>query len=209
MERERAMKNRACIVKVGWAFILFVFLLAGCGSSPAVKYYTLNTLPDTQQDNTEAASGDDIAIGVGPVDFPKFLDRPQIVTRKGQNQVEVSEFHRWAASLPGDFSRILAKNISTLLPTNRVAVYPWDDTFSPTHQIKLDVEQFDGRLDDNVLLNVTWSVVGQEGKKELVVRKSLIEEPVPTNDYEGLVAAQSNALATLSREIVEEIRRVR
>jgi uncharacterized lipoprotein YmbA len=209
MERERAMKNRACIVKVGWAFTLFVFLLAGCGSTPAVKYYTLNTLPDTQQDNTEAASGDDIAVGVGPVDFPKFLERPQIVTRNGQNQVEVSEFHRWAASLPGDFSRILAKNISTLLPTNRVAVYPWDDTFSPTHQIKLDVEQFDGRLDDNVLLNVTWSVVGQEGKKELVVRKSLIEEPVPTNDYEGLVAAQSNALATLSREIVEEIRRLR
>ncbi|MGD9338796.1 MAG: PqiC family protein [Syntrophobacterales bacterium] len=203
------MKNRACIVKGVWAFILFVFLLSGCGSSPAVKYYTLNTLPGMQQDNTEAASGDDIAVGVGPVDFPKFLDRPQIVTRKGQNQVEVSEFHRWAASLPGDFSRILAKNISTLLPTNRVAVYPWDDTFSPTHQIKLDVEQFDGKLDDNVLLNVTWSVVGQEGKKELVVRKSLIEEPVPTKDYDGLVAAQSNALAALSREIVEEIRRLK
>jgi uncharacterized lipoprotein YmbA len=95
-----------------------------------------------------------------------------------------------------------------VLPTNRVAVYPWDDTFSPTHQIKLDVEQFDGKLDDNVLLNVTWSVVGQEGKKELVVRKSLIEEPVLTKDYDGLVAAQSNAIATLSREIVEEIRRL-
>jgi len=50
--------------------------------------------------------------------------------------------------------------------------------------------------------------VGQEGKKELVVRKTLIEEPVLTNDYDGLVAAQSNALATLSREIVEGIRRL-
>jgi len=56
---------------------------------------------------------------------------------------------------------------------------------------------------------VIWVVVGQEGANELVVRKTVIEEPVLTNDYEGLVAAKSNALATLSREIVDEIRRLR
>jgi uncharacterized lipoprotein YmbA len=50
--------------------------------------------------------------------------------------------------------------------------------------------------------------VGEEGVNELMVRKTLIEEPVLTNDYEGLVAAKSNALATLSREIAEEIRRL-
>ena len=207
MERERAMKNRACIVKVGWAFILFVFLLAGCGSSPAVKYYTLNTLPDMQQHNTEAASGDDIAIGVGPVEFPKFLDRPQIVTRKGQNQVEVSEFHRWAGSFPEDFSRVLAKNIATLLPSNRVEIYPWEDIFSPTYQVKLEVEQFEGQLGNRVLLNVTWSVVDQED--EVVVRNSLIKEPVSSEDYDGLVEAKSQALGTLSQAIVDEIRRLR
>ena len=188
--------------------MLLVFLLAGCSSTPLTKFYKLSSLSSGQQENPAALLGTDIAIGVGPVDFPEFLDRPQIVTRKSQNQVEIAEFHRWASSLPGDFSQVLAKNISTLLPTDRVAVYPWDDTFSPTYQVKLNVEQFDGQLGERVFLRVIWSLVGQEGKKELVVRKTLIEEPVLTNDYEGLVAAQSNALATLSREIVEEIRKL-
>jgi len=152
--------------------------------------------------------GEDMAIGVGPVELPEFLDRPQIVTRKSQNQLEISEFHRWAVSFPNDFSRVLAKNISTLLPTNRVEIYPWADSFSPIYQVKLEVEQFDGQLGERVDLRVIWAVVGQEGNNELLVRKTRIEEPVLTDDYEGLVAAQSNALETLSREIVEEIRRL-
>jgi hypothetical protein len=199
------MKNR---FSLGWASLILIFLLVACSSTPATKFYKLNSLPSTQQENPAALPGDYIAIGVGPVELPEFLDRPQIVTRKSQNQLEISEFHRWAASFPNDFSRVLAKNISTLLPTDRVAVYPWEDTFSPTYQVKLDVEQFDGQLGEQVFLRVIWSLVGEEEKKELVVRKTLVEEPVLTNDYEGLVAAQSNALATLSREIVEEIRKL-
>jgi len=200
------MKNR---LSLSWTFLFVAFLLAACSSTPATQFYKLNSLPSGQQENPAALPGMDIAIGVGPVELPEFLDRPQIVTRKSQNQLEISEFNRWAASLPRDFSRVLAKNISTLLPTDRVAVYPWEDTFSPTYQVKLDVEQFDGQLGGQVFLRVIWSVLGQEGANELVVRKTLIEEPVLTNDYDGLVAAQSNALATLSREIVEEIRKLR
>ena len=204
------MKNRACIGKVGWAFILFVFLLAGCGgSSPAVKYYTLNTLREMQQGNAETIAGESIAIGLGPVDFPKSLERPQIVTRKSQNRIEVSEFHRWASSLKGDFSRVLAKNISVLLPASRVAVYPWSDQFSPTYRVILDVEQFDGLLGEHVLLNVTWSVVDQTGANELVVKNSMIKKAISDKGYEALVAAESQALGTLSQAIVDEIRRLR
>jgi uncharacterized lipoprotein YmbA len=187
-----------------------VFLFAACGGkTPPMKYYTLNTLPVMQQENPGVVLGEDIAVGVGPVDFPKFLDRPQIVTRKGQNRVEVSEFHRWAGSFPGDFSRVLAKNIAALLPSNRVEIYPWEDTFSPIYQVKLEVEQFDGQLGERVLLKVTWSLVDQEGKNDLVVQNSLIEESVSSEDYDGLVEAKSNALGTLSQAIVDEIRRLR
>jgi uncharacterized lipoprotein YmbA len=193
---------------MGWAFLLLVFFLAACSSTPPVAYYTLNTLPEMQQEIPVAVMDDTIAIGVGPVEFPKFLDRPQIVTRKSQNQIEVSEFHRWAGSFPGDFSRVLAKNISILLPTDRVAVYPWGEEFSPTYRIKLEVERFDGRLGERVVLEVTWMVTDQEGTNTLLARKSLIEEPVSDKTYEALVVAESNGLATLSRTIVEELRKL-
>jgi uncharacterized lipoprotein YmbA len=202
------MKNRARFGNRGWAFLLTVFFVAACSTTPPVAYYTLNTLPEMQQEIPAAVMDDTLAIGVGPVEFPKFLDRPQIVTRKSQNQIEVSEFHRWAGSFPGDFSRVLAKNISILLPSDRVAVYPWGEQFSPTYRVKLDVEQFDGQLGERVVLDVTWMVTDQEGTKKLVVRKSLIEEPVSDKTYEALVVAESNALVTLSRTIVEEIRKL-
>ena len=198
------MKNRAHVGNISWAFLVTVFLLAACGTTPPVKYYTLNALSKMQQDTGEAVAGHGIVIGVGPVDFPKLLHRPQIVTRQSRNRVTVSEFHRWASALQEDFSRVLAKNISILLPTDRVAVYPWTDQFSPTYRIKLDVEQFDGQLGNFVLLDVTWSVTGREDK-DPVVQTSVIEEPVSTEDHEGLVAAMSRALETLSREIVAVI----
>jgi uncharacterized lipoprotein YmbA len=201
------MKNRVRFGNIGWAFLLLVFFLTACSSTPPVAYYTLNTLPEMQQEIPAAVMDDTLAIGVGPVEFPKFLDRPQIVTRKSQNQIEVSEFHRWAGSFPGDFSRVLAKNIATLLPSNRVEIYPWEDTFSPIYQVKLEVEQFEGQLGERVLLNVTWSVAEQEN--EGVVRTSLIEEPVSSEDYDGLVEAKSKALATLSQAIVDDIKRLR
>jgi len=202
------MKNRARFGSMGWSFLFLVFLLGACSSTPPVAYYTLNTLPEMQQEIPAAVMDDTLAIGVGPVEFPKFLDRPQIVTRKSQNQIEVSEFHRWAGSFPGDFSRVLAKNISILLPSDRVAVYPWGEQFSPTYRLKLDVEQFDGQLGERVVLDVTWMVTDQEGTNKLVVRKSLIEEPVSDKTYEALVVAESNAMVTLSRTIVEEIRKL-
>jgi uncharacterized lipoprotein YmbA len=202
------MKNKARFVNMGWALLLTVFFVASCSTTPPVAYYTLNTLPERQQEIPAAVMDDTLAIGVGPVEFPKFLDRPQIVTRKSQNQIQVSEFHRWAGSFPGDFSRVLAKNISILLPTDRVAVYPWGEQFSPTYRVKLDVEQFDGQVGERVVLEVTWMVTDQEGTNKLLVRKSLIEEPVSDETYEALVVAESNALATLSRTIVEEIRRL-
>ena len=202
------MKNRARFGNMGWAFLILVFFLAACSSTPPVAYYTLNTLPEMQQEIPAEVMDDTIAIGVGPVEFPKFLDRPQIVTRKSQNQIEVSDFHRWAGSFPGDFSRVLAKNISILLPSDRVAVYPWGEQFSPTYLIKLEVEQFDGQLGEGVVLDVTWMVTDKEGTNTLVVRKSRIEEAALDETYEALVEAKSNGLATLSRTIVEELRKL-
>ena len=202
------MKNRACFGNIGWVFVLMVFLLAGCSTTPAVRYYTLNPSAEMQPDIPQAVSGDTLAVGVGPVEFPKFLDRPQIVTRQSQNRIEVSEFHRWAGSFSEDFLRVLAKNISILLPADRVAAYPWTDQFSPIYRIQLIVEQFDGRFGGDVVLNVTWSVWNQKDTNQAIFKHTRIKEPVSAEDYESLVTAQSRAIGTLSRAIADEIERV-
>jgi uncharacterized lipoprotein YmbA len=39
------------------------------------------------------------AIGLGPITFPKYLDRRQIATRTGPYELEFVEFDRWAEAL--------------------------------------------------------------------------------------------------------------
>ncbi len=201
------MKMRAYFGRMGWTCAVLILLLGGCRSaSVPAQFYTLNALNRAQEGSLGAAADGGIAIGVGPLAFPEYYDRPQIVTRTGPNKLTLSEFHRWGGSLDKDFLRVMAENISIQLGTDQVSVYPWDVSFNPAYKVKFDVQQFDGRLGESVLLNVTWSITGQDDKGAPVVRKSIITEPVSAKDYEALVAAKSRALAALSSEIVEEIR---
>jgi uncharacterized protein len=192
--------------------LLFLFisvLLAGCGGSPTpVEFYTLNSLSGTPQQANPADADQNIAIGIGPVKIPKILDRPQIVTRIGPNKIKVDEFHRWAGPLGAGFAQVLAENISVLLATDQVEVYPWEVDFKPHYRIVLDVRYFEGQLGENVVLDVVWRVSGQESQKIKAAKASVINEPLAAADYETLVAAKSQAIAQLSREIAQEIRKL-
>ena len=181
-------------------------LLSGCGSSgPPVQFYTLNSLSGLGPQANTPDPEQNIAIGIGPVQIPQILDRPQIVTRTGPNKIKVDEFHRWAGPLRDGFARILAENISHLLATDRVAVFPWDVDFDPQYRIVLNIRYFEGQPGENVLLDVVWRVTGRESQKVRVAKTSVIKEPLSAQGYDALVAAKSQAIARLSREIAQEI----
>ena len=189
------------------AGILFTSLIfaAGCSRTPTPRFYTLQSLtdPETEEQGTTGDSG--VAIGLGPIELPEYLNRPQIVTRVNPNEVEFAEFHRWAASLKDDFSSTLARNLSNLLATDRVALYPWTSK-TPVHvQVKIDVIRFDGQLGNSVVLETAWALLGKDWTKPLLSRGSVVSEKVDKTGYKGLVEAQSRAIAGLSREIAEAI----
>lgn len=182
---------------------------AGCSRSPTARFYTLHALTDVEREGRDAAVEGGIAIGVGPIEFPRFLDRPQIVTRVSPNEVSFAEFHRWAAaSLKDDFSSKLARNLSILLATSRVAPYPWTSTTPVDVQVKIDVIRFDGHLGRDVVLQTRWALFGEDPTHPLLSKASSLREAVDGQGYGALVEAQSRALAGLSREIAEAIRRL-
>jgi uncharacterized lipoprotein YmbA len=189
--------------------LFIVILVAGCGGkSIPVEFYTLNSLRDTMQTANPADAAQNIAIGIGPVEIPKILDRPQIVTRTGLNTLKVDEFHRWAGPLQERIASVMAENISLLLATDQVFVYPWESGFKPLYRIALDIRYFEGQLGKNVVLEVVWQVFEGDNQKIQVVKTSVIKETLSAADYEALVAAESQTIAQLSREIAQEIRRL-
>ncbi len=195
------------LVPIG--FILFICIGAiGCkNTTPPVSFYTLTPVtksdvpPDVQQ------TLEHVTIGVGPINFPRTLQRPQIVTRPSANRLDLSEFHRWGGDLKQDFLNVLVQNISMISGSNQVFKYPWSNTSEPRYRISLDVNQFDGRLGESVLLNIIWEIKeAGAGNKNTDIISSIIEQPVPGNDYNALVEAQSNALKILSIEIIDKIK---
>jgi len=177
----------------------------GCSRSPTPRFYTLHSLTDAGTEQPGGAVDSGVAVGLGPVVFPRYLDRPQIVTRVSPNEIEFAEFHRWAASLKDDFSSILARNLSNLLTTDRVAVYPWASKTAVDVQVKIDVIRFDGQLGESVVLETAWALLGEDRTKPLLSRGSVVSEKVDKTGYKGLVEAQSRAIAGLSREIARAI----
>jgi hypothetical protein len=179
----------------------FLVALAGCaGSSAPVRLYVLTPAPEARVAPLGAAVPGGPALGVGPVRLPGLLDRPQIVTRRGADEIDEAEFHRWAEPLADSVPRILAENLAMLRKTERIALFPWDPVQAVQHQVVVDVMRFDGAMGGDVVLDARWRILATDGK-ELSVNRSVLTQPTGGTGYSAVVAAMSRALAALSREI--------
>ncbi len=179
---------------------VFLMTLAGCSTTRPSNFYQLQSMPGTHSLGPAGVLGP-IAVGLGPITLPDYLDRPQIVTRSQQNRVQLAEFDRWVGPLASDFSRVLAEDLTFLLGTDRVVQYPWPASLDVTYQVLIDCFRFDGILGDRAELEVQWSVLGNKGRKVLLLKRSSVSEPAVDATYAALVAAQGRTLGKLSREI--------
>ena len=150
----------------------------------------------------------DRLIGIGPITLPAYLKRNQIVTRNSENELKLAEFHLWAEPLKENIARVLMENLSNLLNTNRIIIYPWRASSSVAYQVILDVVRFDVGTDGNAVMKVYWTVYGRDGKEELFKKKSTFLSPVGSEDYHEIVAAQNRTLMEFSREIASTIKRI-
>ena len=146
-----------------------------------------------------------VVVGVGPVGIPAYLDRSSIVVRTGEGEVELSGEHRWAESLRDGIGRTLAENLSAMIPTDAVAVFPWRTPWTVDYRVAVDILRFDGAPGRSVVLHARWRLLDAAGK-ELLLRAAVLQESIADLTYAALVAAESRLLAGLSRDIAAEIR---
>lgn len=178
-------------------------LVLGClGPSPtqAPRLFVLDA-------TAPAASGAelDVSIGVGPISLPKRLDRPQILTRTTDHEVQLAEFDQWAEPLDRGFARAVAENLARSIPTDRVAVYPWDRSAEIDWKIQIDVTHFEREADGSVILAARWRLIDEGERKTLHHDASTFREIPDHSTVGALVAAMSRAVGALSSEIAAAI----
>ena len=176
-----------------------LLVMSGCTSTPT-RFYVLPALSSADTTSGVSTAKRELTIGVGPVTLPAYLDRPQLVTRVSRAKLHLADFDQWAASLQDSLPRVLAENLSLLIPTDRVTLFPWSRSLVIDYQVTVDVIRFDGGVGNEVVLAARWAIADADGK-EIIMRQSRFQSPAAAQDHEATVTAMSRTLEALSREI--------
>jgi uncharacterized lipoprotein YmbA len=188
------------------AVILGAFLmLGGCASQPS-RFYLLSAPPSDETAPPITSDQQGPTIGVGPITLPRYLDRPQIVTRTSPYELKLAEFDRWAEAIDVNFLHVLADNLALLLPTARVAPFPWPRAIPIDYQVIVEVTGFLGQMGGESLLLADWILFKGEGQEVLINGKSRFSAPARGPDYAAIVEAMSQTVVDLSREIAAATR---
>lgn len=178
-------------------------LVAGCAGPPKLRFYTLSAegAPSVQGASVQPASSAAYSVSVGPVSVPEIVDRPQFVLTLAVNQVELAEQARWAEPLKSAIPRVIAANLAQALGNARVFTF----SAEADYRVLVDIQRFESVRGDAVTVDAAWSV---RPSKEGAPRngRTVVREAVGGKDYDGLAAAHSKALATLSDEIAQAVR---
>ncbi len=197
-------------------------LTAGCGSTGPYRLYLLHPLaadgteggaargmaPDATPAAGEPAATGEVALRLGPLTLPEYLDRPQIVTRIGPNEVRLAEFDRWAEPLKSQLIRVLGENLSLLLATDRVFSFPGACRLSTDFRVVVDITGLHIVPGTGVSLSVRW-VLENGGGETLLVRRSSFSHHVDSagsgGNFDNIAEAVSAAVADLSREVAAAV----
>jgi uncharacterized protein len=186
--------------------------IAAAGCSPLAprpnysKFFILSPFAYGASPGPTAASTArrQLAIGIGPIDFPDYLRRSQVVTRSAPNQIDLSTVDRWGEPLDKNFQRVLSENLGQLLNTYRIEQYPWDRKTQVDYQIAINVQNFETTADGQSQLNARWIIKDGSNGKALYASETTANTPLGSGET-GASYALSNDLATLSKQIASRV----
>ncbi len=194
----------------GSGVALLLLAMTACASRGIeVREYVITPLPsDSLPDvgSRPAGAGElGLAIGVGPVELPAYLRRRQIVTREAGSQLVSSEANSWGEDLESSVARVLAENLSALLPSNRVVTLPWQSAGDLDYRVAVQIQRFERDAENVVHLDARWSLTRAKGRKVVAAQISAIRQTDVVEGYPATVDGMSRAVEQLSREITQAI----
>jgi uncharacterized lipoprotein YmbA len=192
--------------RAGFA-LLALSIACGCSSilSPRpdrTKFYVLAPIAEAP-----AVPSPRLAIGLGPVNFPDYLDHQEVVTRVSSNRIELSATDRWAAPLEESFRRLLAQNLATRIGTERIVSYPWSEPIALNYRIEVTVERFERDSTGGTELAANWLIRDGASDRVLAARQSDFRDSaaIGGTSMDSAAAALSSELGQLSRQIAAAI----
>jgi len=182
--------------------VMTMLLLAGCGSSPPVRYFSLDPVLERVAQEGRAET----IVGVGQLRTPNFLFRSQMVTRTDGGELIVHDFRRWSEPLDQAIHRVVAANVDGLLTDATVIAFPYESHARPDRRIYGNVERFDVDTGGLAVLVVQWGIIDQGGATLTPPHRTRYEAKAgAVDDPLAAVAALNEVLAAFSRDIAAQL----
>jgi uncharacterized protein len=170
------------------------------------RFFVLTPIPDAASPTTGQHLG---SLGVGPIALPRYLDRPEIVTRVAPSEVKPAVFDYWAGSLSHQFQTVLSQNLQALVHPERIQIYPWYSGAAPDLVVEADVQRFEPSTDGRAELVARWRIRKGSALTTLRNGESHLSRALSGTDAEGVAVTLSGLLEDFSRELAEAILAVR
>lgn len=183
--------------------LILMVILNNCGS-PASSFFILTPTDGYEQSHVGKS---DISIGIGSIELPDYLRRPQILTYSKNNEILFDEYNRWVEPLEENFTRVVVENLSALIPTNNIYLFMWPKEDPNIFQITIKVDQFGLNSDSTVVLDARWSVSGNNKKSLLLTEKSSYREKTESLEYGQITLIMSKLTGDLCKDIASEVKR--
>ncbi|MDD4914193.1 MAG: PqiC family protein [Methylococcales bacterium] len=183
--------------------LLAALLLNGCASHTPMAFYMLDAEAEAGQAESASALPQNLAVGLGPVHLPEYLNRPQIVVEISENQYRLDEHNRWAERLDENIARTLSRQLAARLGLAYIIRYPWPYRQPMDYQIGMDILLFHQGADGYSHLQTQWQIRRQE--QNLLSRQFTCSLPAGDN-VNDRVKVQSVCVARLGLEIENGLR---
>ncbi len=173
-------------------------LLSACTTtSSTARFYQLAPIATDAAPDEPGAT----VLALGPVTFPDYLKRPQMVKRSSSTSIGIDEFNRWAEPLDESMPRILAENIDALM--SDLVVVPFTNrAVVADARLYATVSRFDSDASGRTVLMVQWGITRTERGVSVAPRTDrYVTQATPAEDPAAIAVAMSDLVEQFSREI--------
>jgi uncharacterized lipoprotein YmbA len=137
-------------------------VMTGCFTphTVATRHFILTPAP------ADKAASTGLRLGIGVVKMPEYLMSSSLAVRKDAGEVFYLETALWAERLDNGFARVLAANLSAMIPTDQIRLGAWraEDV---ALEVYVTVEQFDVDTTGKGRLVAWWRITAPGGSKVL------------------------------------------
>ena len=179
-------------------------LASSCGIlSPRpdpTRWFVLATIEELDPGRTGAERGGH-SLGIGPLSFPEYVLRRELVSRQDVTRIVPLRDELWAEPLDEAVARVLASDL-TLLSGARAVPHPWFATEAPKTRVRIAFERFELEERARAVLVATW-ILEDESGNVLHERQSHVVRALADPGGKSAALELSRALADLSEEIAD------